>query len=231
MKIAGLMKMTLLDFPGRVACTVFTSGCNFRCPYCHNASLVMPEQITDEEISEEDFFQFLSKRKGKIDGVCITGGEPLLQPDIADFIRKIRDLGFAVKLDTNGSIPNVLRALLDEGLLDYVAMDIKNSPDSYARTCGIADPPIDHIRESVRILLSCKVPFEFRTTIVDELHDEEKMKSIGNWIGNVPNYFLQAYVDSDQVIDKGLHACSPQKTQSLLNAVAEYVPSAKLRGI
>jgi len=231
MKISGLMKMTLLDFPGQVACTVFTSGCNFRCPFCHNASLVLPERIMSEELSEADFFAFLEKRTGLLDGVCISGGEPLLQSDIADFIRKIKDRGFKVKLDTNGSVPNVLRALLDEGLLDYVAMDIKNTPEDYAETCGIDDPPVDLIQESVRILLSCAVPFEFRTTVVDELHDEEKMSTVAQWISGAQNYFLQDYTDSDNVIRKGYHSCSAQKMESIRKAVAEYVPSAKLRGI
>ncbi len=231
MKISGLMKMTLLDFPGQVACTVFTSGCNFRCPFCHNASLVLPERMTNDTISEADFFAFLDKRKGLLDGVCISGGEPLLHADITDFIRRIRERGFKVKLDTNGSLPEVLRALVNAGLLDYVAMDIKTAPGDYASACGIDDPPVEGVRESVRILLSGNVPFEFRTTVVDELHDEAKMTDVARWISGTQNYFLQDYCDSGDVIRKGYHSCSGQKMESIRKAVAEYVPSAKIRGI
>ncbi len=231
MKIQGLMKMTLLDFPGQVACTVFTSGCNFRCPFCHNASLVLPERITDEGIAEEEFFAFLGKRAGKLDGVCLSGGEPLIQPDIADFIRRVKGLGFKVKLDTNGSVPDVLRSLLEEGLLDYVAMDIKNDSEGYAKACGITHSPVDQVQESIRILLSCGVPFEFRTTVVDELHTEDTMRSVARWIAGAPQYFLQSFIDSDNVIEKGLHSCPKQKLEAILKAVVEYVPSAKLRGI
>jgi len=231
MKIRGLMKMTLLDFPGQVACTVFTSGCNFRCPFCHNASLVLPEKMTGEEIGQDEFFEFLKKRKGKLDGVCISGGEPLIQSDIADFIRRVKELGFKVKLDTNGAMPEVLRALLNEGLLDYVSMDIKSDPEGYSRACGIDHPPIEQVRESVRILLACGVPFEFRTTLVDEFHDEETMRSVACWIKEAPRYYLQSFVDSGEVIKKGLHSCSAQKMSDILRAVAEFVPTAKIRGI
>ncbi|NLW89113.1 MAG: anaerobic ribonucleoside-triphosphate reductase activating protein [Clostridiaceae bacterium] len=233
MKIGGLMKTTLLDFPGRIACTVFVSGCNFRCPYCHNASLVIPERFSGEEISEEAFFDFLSGRIGKLDGVCISGGEPLLQDEneLTSFIRKIKEIGFEVKLDTNGSVPGVLRKLLDEGLPDYVSMDVKNAPEAYAETCGILNPPVDKIRESVRMLVSSKVPYEFRTTVVDELHDENKIRAIARWIGDVPHFFLQSYTDSEDVIEKGFHSCSRERLEKYLEITKEYVPSAQLRGI
>ena len=230
MKIAGLMKMTLLDYPGQVACTVFTSGCNFRCPFCHNASLVLPERSNGEEYSEEDFFAFLTKRANILDGVCISGGEPLLHKDITTFIRRIKAMGFKVKLDTNGSDPDALRVLLDEGIVDFVAMDIKNSPEEYAVTCGLMNAPVEDVGESIRLLLSGRVPFEFRTTVVDELHDEKRMRKLAQWISGAPRYFLQAYTDTDDVIEKGYHTCSEQKMNDILRAVAEFVPAVEIRG-
>ena len=163
--------MTLLDYPGKVACTVFLSGCNFRCPFCHNAGLVL-SPCAQDLIPEERFFAFLQKRKGILDGVCITGGEPCLQPDLADFIRRIREGGFAVKLDTNGSFPDVLQVLLQQGLLDYVAMDVKNAPARYAETCGVPGFDPAPVERSVRLLQQSGVPFELRTTVVAGLHTQ-----------------------------------------------------------
>ena len=231
MNINGLIKTTLLDFPGRVACTVFTSGCNFRCPFCHNASLVVPEKIEEPSLSEQDFFDFLHSRKHKLDGVCISGGEPLIYTDISSFISKIKTMDFEVKLDTNGTYPDRLKALIDEGLMDYVAMDIKSAPDTYPDAIGILEAPIEAITESVNLLMKGTIPFEFRTTLVDELHDEAVIRRIGEWIKGAPRYFLQAYVDSDEVIRKGLHACSPEKQDALLSVIREYVPTAELRGV
>lgn len=230
MNIQGIQKVTLLDFPGKIACTVFVSGCNFRCPFCHNPSLVTVDKNTSPEMSEEDFFAFLAGRTGKLDGVCVTGGEPLLQPDIQSFLRKIRNLGFAVKLDTNGSFPSLLKELLDYGLLDYVAMDIKNAPDCYGPASGLKNPPMKEVEESIRILLSGTVPFEFRTTVVDELHDAPKMKKLAQWICGAPRYYLQEFSDSGDILRPGLHACSPEKMHALSRAAAEYVPSVKIRG-
>lgn len=227
MRLGGLLKMTLLDFPGRVACTVFTQGCDFRCPFCHNASLVTHP---DEGIEVDDFFSFLQKRQGMLDGVCISGGEPLLQPDIADFIRKIRALGYAVKLDTNGARPEVLRALISEGLLDYVAMDIKNSPEKYAKTIGLPSVPCG-VLESVSLLLSGVVPYEFRTTVVEELHDEADFAAIGRWIGGAQRYYLQKFTDSGDLIGQGLSAPSNEKLRACLAVVLPHVPSALLRGV
>ena len=229
MIIKGLQKTTLLDFPGKVACTVFTAGCNFRCPFCHNASLVISPDTSDT-ISEEEIFAFLKKRRGILDGVCITGGEPLLQRDIEDFIKKIRGLGLAVKLDTNGAYPERLRSIIDNGLVDYVAMDIKNSKEKYALTAG-ADVDIEKISESVRILMESDVEYEFRTTVARELHSPEDIQSIGEWIAGADRYFLQSFTDSGEIIGDGYSAYSPQDMGALLETVKQYIPSSALRGI
>jgi len=229
MIIKGLQKTTLLDFPGKVACTVFTAGCNFRCPFCHNASLVISPDMSDT-ISEEEIFAFLKKRRGILDGVCITGGEPLLQRDIEDFIKKIRELGLAVKLDTNGAYPERLRSIIDKGLVDYVAMDIKNSKEKYALTAG-ADVDIEKISESVRILMESDVEYEFRTTVVRELHSPEDIQSIGEWIAGADRYFLQSFTDSGEIIGDGYSAYSPQDMGALLEMLKQYIPSSALRGI
>lgn len=231
MNINGLLKTTLLDFPGRVACTVFTSGCNFRCPFCHNASLVIPEKIEEPVLSEQDFFDFLQTRKHKLDGVCISGGEPLIYSDLSSFISKVKMMGFEVKLDTNGSYPDRLKAILDAGLVDYVAMDIKSAPDAYPDAIGLSEAPIEAVKESVSLLMKGDTPFEFRTTLVDELHDEAVIRRIGEWVRGAPRYFLQAYVDSDEVIRKGLQACGPEKQDALLAILKEYVPAAEKRGV
>lgn len=229
MILKGLQKTTLLDFPEKVACTVFTGGCNMRCPFCHNASLVIsPNENSD--ISEKEFFDFLSKRKNILDGVCITGGEPLLQRDIEDFMKKIKDMGFALKLDTNGSYPDRLRSIIDKGLVDYVAMDIKNSKEKYSLTAGV-DIDISKISESITLLLRGKLPFEFRTTVVRELHTPEDIVSISEWISGAKAYFLQSFTDSGDIIASGLSAYSPEEMKSILTLVQKNIPSAKLRGI
>lgn len=230
MLLRGLQKTTLLDFPGNVACTVFTGGCNFRCPFCHNASLI--ENLpSDERLSEENFFAFLEKRKGLTDGVCITGGEPLLQKDILPFIKRIKEMGFLVKLDTNGSYPAALKALVEEGLLDYVAMDIKNAPDAYLETAGTEKDILPLVEESVAFLKTGRVPYEFRTTVVKGLHDEARMKEIGRWLGDVPHYFIQNFSDAGEVLTDGLSGFIPSELEGLLLAVKEYVPNAKIRGL
>lgn len=229
MIIKGLQKTTLLDFPGKVACTVFTAGCNFRCPFCHNASLVISPDLTDT-ISEDELFAFLKKRRGIIDGVCITGGEPLLQRDIEELIKKIRDLSLAVKLDTNGAYPERLRSIIENDLVDYVAMDIKNSKEKYALTAG-ADVDIGKISESVELLMSSGIAYEFRTTIVKELHSPEDIRSIGEWIAGADKYFLQSFTDSGELIADGYSAHTPQDMAALLEIAKQYVPNAALRGI
>ena len=230
MNIQGFQKTTLLDYPGHVAATVFFGGCNFRCPFCHNASLVLPERI-EEQVSEEEFFDFLSRRTGRLDGVCISGGEPLLQKDIADFIRRIRSIGFRVKLDTNGSRPDRLAALLEEGLLDYVAMDIKNSPARYGETVGIPDFDITPIRESVELLLAGRVPYEFRTTVCAPLHTPESIREAGAFIAGAKAWFLQGFTDSGDLVGQGISALSREEHEAFLSAAKEKIPNAALRGI
>lgn len=230
MRIQGLQKLTLLDFPERVACTVFTAGCNFRCPFCHNASLVVdiPPQ---GDVTEEKFFSFLKKRQGILDGVCVTGGEPLLQPEIEDFIRKIKELGYAVKLDTNGSFPEKLKALVEKGLVDYVAMDIKNCPEDYGVTAGVPNLDVSSIIKSVAYLKEGYVPFEFRTTVVKGYHTKESFEKIGLWIQGTEKYFLQNFVDSGDLIGKDTEGCSEEETKEFLEVVRKYVPKAELRGM
>lgn len=199
MFIHGLQKLTLLDYPGKTACTIFLGSCNFRCPYCHNADLVLhPDQAV--LIPEHELLAFLKKRRGLLDGVCVTGGEPLLHADLAPLLSSIRSLGFAVKLDTNGSFPERLKELVRLGLLDYVAMDIKNAPSKYPPTVGCPGVRLDSIQESVRFLLSGAVDYEFRTTMVKEFHTEEDFRSIGRWIAGARRYFLQGFVDSGHLV-------------------------------
>ena len=230
MLLKGLQKLTLLDFPEKMAATVFTYGCNFRCPFCHNASLVLKERTSQDVIDTEEFFDFLKARQGRLEGVCISGGEPTLMPDLRDFIIRIRELGYAVKLDTNGYRPEVLRSLIDEGLLDYVAMDIKNSKQRYGETVGIADFDTAPIEESVKLLKSGRVPYEFRTTLVRGLHTEEDMKKIGQWLGDVPRYFLQEFTDSGDLISDGLDGYDKKEIAYLLNVLKAYIPNAQTRG-
>lgn len=226
MHISGLQKTTLLDFPGKVACTVFLAGCNLRCPFCHNASLVTS---TPEEAMEEDaFFAFLKKRRGILDGVCVTGGEPTLRPDLPAFIRKIKDLGYAVKLDTNGTNPKMLEALLPE--LDYVAMDIKASPDRYAAVCGGIDR-LEAVRESVRLLKEGHTPYEFRTTCVHPFHDPADMTAIGKWLEGANQYYLQSFVDSGDLVGGGVWGLSKEEMEALRDAVLPHIPNTHIRGI
>ena len=190
MLICGLQKLSLLDYPGKLAATIFTGGCNLRCPFCHNALLVT--RVSESPvISEEELFTFLNNRAGKLDGVCITGGEPLLQKDLESFILKIKDLGFLVKLDTNGCFPDRLRMLLDKGIIDYVAMDIKNSPEKYALTVGIEGFDPAPVFESAKLLMNGSTPYEFRTTLAEGLHTAEDMEKIGELLHGANQYFLQ----------------------------------------
>lgn len=231
MKIFGLQKVTLLDFPGRVACTVFTGGCNFRCPFCHNASLVLPELFPDA-LDEDDFFAFLRKRQGVLDGVAVTGGEPLLHADAPAFLEKMRSLGYQIKLDTNGSFPDRLRAVVEAGLVDRVAMDIKNSPEKYAMTVGLPALDLAPIRESVSYLQEDHVPFEFRTTVVDPLHQLEDFLAIGEWIRGDEPYYLQKFTDSGELLDGAAYcAWEPEQMQQFADAVKPYVPHTYFRGM
>ncbi len=230
MKICGFQKMTMLDFPGKVACTVFTGGCNLRCPFCHNALLVT-DIDNDNTFSEDEILSYLYKRKGIIDGVCITGGEPLLQKDIAEFLKKVKATGMPVKLDTNGCYPEKLKELVAEGLVDYVAMDIKNSKRKYPVTVDIPDFDISKVEESVSFLLSDAVDYEFRTTVVKEYHTAQDIVSIAEWIKGAKRYFLQGFVDSGNLIGSGMSALRPQEMVAFCTKAQEIVPNTVLRGV
>lgn len=229
MNIAGLQKMTLLDFPERIACTVFLPGCNLRCPFCHNASLVLPEREKDS-ISENELFEFLSSRRKKLDGVCVTGGEPTLYIDLPDLLARIKDLGFQVKLDTNGTDPKMLEQIVKDGLCDYVAMDIKNSPEKYTATCGGIDV-LEQVKESVAFLMQDPVEHEFRTTVMHPFHTPDDLRAIGQWLKGTKHYFIQNFVDSGDLLSSGNEPLSEQEMKELLMAVQAYIPSAKLRGL
>lgn len=231
MFISGLQKLTLLDFPGRVACTVFTGGCNFRCPFCHNAPLVLPDRLSQDS-SEADVLAFLQKRQGVLDGVAITGGEPLLHKDIGAFLEKVRALGYKIKLDTNGSFPDRLIALVDAGLVDRVAMDIKNSPPLYARTADVKDMDLSAIERSKNFLLEGRVEYEFRTTVVKGLHTKESIAGAAEWIKGAKEYYLQQFKDSGDVLKlDGLSAFDENEMHVLADAAAQFVPAVQLRGV
>ena len=229
MKIQGLQKMTLLDYPGRVACTVFLGGCDFRCPFCHNFELVSGPM--SEALTEEEFFTFLEKRQGLLDGVAITGGEPCLRKDLPDFIARIRDAGFDMKLDTNGNHPQLLAQLLDRGLVDYVAMDIKNSPSKYAETIGLPEIDLAPIDESIKLLMQGGVDYEFRTTVVRELHDAADFEEIGKWIAGAKRYFLQPFTDRETVPDRTLTAPDSDELHEFRDVSARFVENVEIRGI
>ena len=232
MRISGLQKLTLLDYPGHVACTVFTGGCNFRCPFCHNAPLVLPERMQGDEDGEETVLAFLRRRQGILDGVAVTGGEPLLHKDMADFLRKVKDLGYAVKLDTNGSFPDRLRELVEAGLVDRVAVDIKNSPALYAKTVGVPGFDLSPVERTKEYLLSGAVEYEFRTTVVKGLHTRESLVEAAQWIAGAREYYLQQFKDSGDVIAiEGLSAFTGEEMHALADAVRPYVPSVQVRGV
>ena len=229
MKIHGLQKMTLLDFPGKVACTVFLGGCDMRCPFCHNAELI--DGTAPAVMEEEELLAFLKKRTGLLEGVAITGGEPLLRDDTITLAEKIRDLGYSLKLDTNGTHPDRLRKILDRDLAAYVAMDIKNSPDRYAVTAGLEKLDLAPVRESVSLLMEGRTDYEFRTTVVAELHDAESFRGIGEWIRGARRYYLQKFTDRDTVPFGGFHAPEDEKMREYAAIAREYVPSAEIRGM
>ena len=232
MLISGFQKLTLLDYPGKVACTVFTGGCNFRCPFCHNASLVLPERLSGDESGEETVLDYLKKRRGLLEGVAVTGGEPLLHKDIADFLTRIRELGYLIKLDTNGSFPDRLEALIEAGLVDRVAMDIKNSPGLYSVTTGLRALDIGAIERSKELLMEDRVNYEFRTTVVRGLHTRESLMDAARWIKGAKEYYLQCFKDSGDLIHpSGLDAFSVEEMHAFRETVAEIVPSVSLRGV
>lgn len=229
MTIEGLQKLTLLDYPGRTACTVFLAGCNFRCPFCHNFELVVnpvAPLMTDEELLD-----YLQKRKGLLDGVAITGGEPLLRKELPELLRKVKALGYAVKLDTNGSFPARLKALVEEGLVDYVAMDVKNAPARYGETVGFLKLDLSSIRESIDYLLTDAVDYEFRTTVVEQYHSAEEIRAIAEWLRGAKRYYLQQFKASERVPNEALSASSYQKMQEYLQIARAYLPTAELRGV
>ncbi len=228
MKISGLQKLTLLDFPSKMACTVFTYGCNFRCGFCHNALLVTEEN--SDNISEDEFFAFLKKRQGILEGVCISGGEPTLQKDLYDFIKKVKTMDYAVKLDTNGTNPRLLETLLRENLLDYVAMDIKNSPEKYSLTCR-CEVDMSAIKESVSLIKESNIDYEFRTTTVREYHTAEDFHSIAEWLEGDSKYFLQHFEDSGNLIGDNLSPFSKDEMTAFAQAIKNKTPNVAVRGV
>ena len=228
MVIHGLQKMTLLDFPGKVACTVFLGWCDFRCPFCHNWELIdgsAPAQLDDEKL-----MAFLKKRRGLLEGVAVTGGEPMLNRDLPQLLRNIRELGFMTKVDTNGNHPDMLRQIIDEKLADYIAMDVKNSPERYAVTVGLENFDTSNIEKSIILLKQSGLEYEFRTTAVDELHDEDSFRGIGRLIEGAERYYIQKFTDRETVHYEGLHAPSDEKMRKYLDIIRLYVQSAELRG-
>ena len=229
MKLYGLQKMTLLDFPGHVACTVFLNACDFRCPFCHNFELV--DGTAPPLMEEEEFLSFLKKRQGLLDGVAFTGGEPCLHRDLPELMRKVRALGFAVKLDTNGQHPAMLKQLLDEKLIDYCAMDVKNSPAKYAVTCGLPELDLTQIRESISLLKNSGIDYEFRTTVIRQFHEAEDFDGIGEMISGAKRYFLQAFTDRDTVPYAGLSAPSREEMEQYADIARKYVEQVQIRGM
>ena len=230
MIVCGFQKLTLLDFPGRVAATVFTGGCNLRCPFCHNATLVTDTKETPI-LATDEVLAYLKKRQGILDGVCVTGGEPTFQVDLPDFLRRLKEMGYAVKLDTNGTSPEVLRRLIAEHLVDYVAMDIKNCREKYGITAGKIPFDLSPIEESVKLLMSGSIPYEFRTTTVRGIHSAADFRAIGTWIAGAERYFLQGFVDSGSLIGGGFEAFTPDEMKQFLAIVRQTIPNAQLRGI
>lgn len=229
MTINGMQKLTLLDYPGNVACLIFTQGCNFRCPFCHNSGL-LDMNNNCEKIDEKEVFKYLEKRRGLLDGVCISGGEPLLQKDIEDFIRKVKDLGYKVKLDTNGSSPKKLKQLIEDGLIDYVAMDIKNDFLNYDKTAGMCTN-IDNIKKSIEIIENSNIEYEFRTTIVKQFHDVRKLEKIIQYIGPNARYYIQNYQDCSSVLQRGLNGFDNEELLNIKNTLGVKYPNLVVRGV
>lgn len=229
MNINGLQKLSLLDFPGHTACTVFLAGCDMKCPFCHNSELIdgsAPVLMTDEELLD-----FLNKRIGLLDGVAFTGGEPLLRKDLPELFRIIKSLGYAVKLDTNGAHPEALKKVLDEELVDYIAMDVKNSPEKYPETSGCKYINIENIKTSIGLIMDSGLDYEFRTTVVDQLHDESSFEAIGEMIKGAGKYFLQPFTDRDTVVFSGFSAPDEEKLKKYESIVKKYVGYTEIRGL
>lgn len=237
MNISGLQKTTLLDYPGHIAATIFLGGCNFRCPFCHNMNIVENSNIDENndsnEISEEELFLFLQKRRGILEGVCITGGEPTLYKELPEFIRKIKNLGYAIKLDTNGTNPELLKKLVDEQLVDYIAMDIKASYDKYLKVIGIGCGPelVNKVMDSVGILKSGIVEHEFRTTVVAQYHNEEEIRKIGEILNGEEKYYLQSFNESEYVPDKTLTGVEKEILEKYVKLLKKYIKNPEIRGV
>ena len=229
MIIHGLQKMTLLDFPGKVACTVFLGGCEFRCPFCHNADLL--DMSAPGIMNDDELLEFLKKRKGLLDGVAFTGGEPLLRKDLPELLARVRDIGYKIKVDTNGDHPDLLKEIVQAGLADYIAMDVKNSPARYAETIGWETFDTAPVDESIQFLLSGQVMYEFRTTVVKQFHDEASFEAIAQWIDGADRYELQGFVDRDTVPFAGLEACSREEMEHFADIVRPHVKTVELRGV
>lgn len=230
MLIYGIQKTTLVDYPGHIATTLFTGGCNFRCPYCHNGDLVTG--FSDmQSYGEPEVFQHLEQRKGVLEGVVISGGEPTLQSDLPDFIRKVKSHGYLVKLDTNGTNPKMLKELVRDGLIDYVAMDIKHSRVKYPTIANWDSLAMDDILESVAFLKSNPVDYEFRTTLCTDLHKETDITAIGMWLAGAKAYYLQPYKESDQVLNPGFHPHTPEKLHDFVTILSAFVDKVEIRGL
>lgn len=241
MDICGFRKTTLLDYPEHVAATIFTGGCNFCCPFCHNAGLVLDVK-EQPRIAVQEILHYLQKRRGILQGICVTGGEPTLQSDLAQLLVQIKEMGYLVKLDTNGYRPQVLYRLLEKDLLDYVAMDIKASKSNYARVTGVSDLVLSNIEESVTLLKEGSIPYEFRTTVVKGLHRIEEFESVGEWLSGARVYYIQAYEQNENVIgmqqkgkDAGeivtFSAFSKAEMQEIVRKAKKYIDKVMLRGV
>ena len=230
MNICGYQKTTLLDYPGHVAATIFTGGCNFRCPFCHNSDLVVNPTMSPC-ISQEEIFAFLKKRKNVLSGICITGGEPTLQTNLSEFIKKVRFLGYKIKLDTNGYRPDVISSLLEDNLLDYIAMDIKAGLSNYAKVSGIPNLDTSKIKESISIIENSGIDYEFRTTVVKELHSQEDFLEISEMLSSSSPYFIQSFKDSGNILTPGLSSCDTETLNQYLAIVKNKLPFSSLRGI
>lgn len=229
MNINGLQKLTLLDFPGKTACTVFLAGCDMRCPFCHNSELI--DGTAEVIMDDQELLKFLKTRQGLLDGVAFTGGEPLLRKELPKLLREIKALGYAIKLDTNGQHPDALKPIINEGLVDYVAMDVKNSPEKYQETTGFTNVNLEKIQESINIIMNSGVDYEFRTTVVGELHDESSFEGIGKMIEGAKRYFLQAFADRDSVVYSGFTTPSKEQLESYAKIAAKYAKSVEIRGV
>jgi len=230
MVFGGIQKFTLIDFPDKTACTLFTIGCDFHCPYCQNRSLVIPTEY-QQSISSSEVLEFLEKRKNQLDGVCISGGEPLQHDELVAFTAEVKALGYLIKLDTNGSNPQNLKRMMDSGTLDYIALDIKNSQEKYAQTIGVPGFDISPVKKSITLLQTGTVPYEFRTTVVREFHTQEDLLTIATWISGAKKYFLQQFSQSEGVISSGLSGYTDDEMRQLLSGILHILPEAELRGI